>query len=80
MEPELRGEPFMRSPNLYGDPSTVLSVYGYDAEADADLSVQSYLEGREPADEQRGFTRKVEADVMGWFLPKEKKSDGRAKL
>jgi len=53
MSPELRGEQFMRSPNLYGDPATVLSVYGYDAEADADLSVQAYLEKKEPADEQR---------------------------
>jgi salicylate hydroxylase len=79
MEPELRGEPFTRSPNLYGNPATVLSVYGYDAEADADLSIQTFLEGKEPVDGQRGVTRRVEADVMGWFLPKEKSKE-RAKL
>ncbi|PSS13356.1 hypothetical protein M430DRAFT_77120, partial [Amorphotheca resinae ATCC 22711] len=32
MKLELEGKPFFRSPNLYGDPTTVLSVYAYDAE------------------------------------------------
>lgn len=45
MSSELRGEPLLRSPNLYGDPKTVLSVYGYDARGHAEMEVQKWRNG-----------------------------------
>ncbi|KAI9822393.1 MAG: hypothetical protein M1827_000112 [Pycnora praestabilis] len=74
MLPELRGEPFLRSSNLYGDPEIVLSVYAYDAEADADNAVVAYLLKREPGDVKTGVTKRLEAKFMNWFLPP---SEGR---
>jgi salicylate hydroxylase len=39
MKWELEEKPFLRSPNLYGDPATVLAVYAYDAEDHADSAI-----------------------------------------
>ena len=44
MPPELRGEPMVRSSNLYGDPYTTLSIYAYDAEKHAERSIKEYLD------------------------------------
>ena len=39
MIPEVRGEQFVRSPNLWSDPSTKCYVYGYDAERVVDRAL-----------------------------------------
>ena len=70
MLPELNGQPLMRSPNLYGDPATVLEVYGYDAEAHAESAVVRYLQRREPAHPQTGITKLMEDKYMNWFRPR----------
>lgn len=69
LEPELRGEPYIRSPNLYSDPRTVLECYGYDAEAHAEAEVQKYLHARREVRDAQGMTKRKKDDVMGWFLP-----------
>ncbi|KAI1324931.1 salicylate hydroxylase [Xylariaceae sp. FL0255] len=70
MAPELAGKYYVRSSNLYGDPRTVLSVYGYDAEKHAEVALAAYLSGgREPCDPATGIT-KTQSDIyMNWFAP-----------
>lgn len=73
MEPELRDEPLLRSPNLYNDPQTVLEVYGYDAEAHAEEEVRKWLSGGKAT--RDGTSRVTETEkkrVMGWFLQSDK--------
>lgn len=73
MSPELKNEPLLRSPNLYGDPRTVLEVYGYDAEAHAEEEVAAFLKKPGMMDRKTGV-EKVQADkVMNWFLDDEQK-------
>jgi len=72
MSVELIGKPFIRSPNLYGDPQTTMSVYGYDAEADADIHIQAHLEKNEPRDEKTGVTNRELQKFIGWWWPKAK--------
>ena len=69
MSPELRGVVPMRSPNLYGDPHTVMSVYGYDAERDADLKITEWLEKREARDERTGVTPRQMDNFVNWWWP-----------
>ena len=69
MAPELRGEQLIRSPNLYGDPATVLEVYGYDVEAHAESAITAYLQRRESADPKTGVTKPLENKYMNWFIP-----------
>ena len=68
MAPELGGEQFIRSPNLYGDPATVLEVYGYDVEAHAESAITAYLQRREAADPKTGVTKPLENKYMNWFI------------
>lgn len=69
MAAELDGKYFVRSSNLYGDPQTVLDVYGYDAEAHAENALAKYLNGgREPCDPNTGVTPALFEKHMGWFL------------
>ena len=68
MAPELRGEQLIRSPNLYGDPATVLEVYGYDVEAHAESAIAAYLQRRESADPKTGVTKPLENKYMNWFI------------
>ncbi|GAD99320.1 hypothetical protein MYCGRDRAFT_54325 [Paecilomyces variotii No. 5] len=69
MAPELEGKYYVRSSNLYGDPQTVLEVYGYDAEIHADHAIATYLNGgKEPAHPETGVTPLVHEKYMGWFL------------
>lgn len=69
MSPELDGKYYVRSSNLYGDPQTVLDVYGYDAEAHADSALGKYLnEGRDPSDPVTKITPAVFEKYMGWFV------------
>jgi salicylate hydroxylase len=71
------GKVLIRSPNLYGDPSTVLSVYGYDAEEHGREAVERELGGGNNVVDGRGVRVKTIGDVMGWFL---KHDTGKAKL
>ena len=74
MAPELRGEPFLRSPNLYGDPTTVLEIYGYDAEAHAERALEEfYKEGVWRKDEGAGIEAPIAEKFMNWFLPEKEK-------
>ncbi|KAL2040462.1 hypothetical protein N7G274_006905 [Stereocaulon virgatum] len=69
MSVELTGQPYVRSPNLYGDPATVLELYGYDAEAHAECAIVKYLQRRESGHSQRGITKSMEDKYMNWFRP-----------
>ena len=69
MSPELEGKYYVRSSNLYGDPQTVLEVYGYDVEAHADIAIDKYLNGgRESSDPVTGVTPALQQKYMNWFL------------
>ncbi|KAG8531739.1 uncharacterized protein KY384_003371 [Bacidia gigantensis] len=70
MKPELEGRPFIRSPNLYGDPSTVLEVYGYDAERHAEEAIRRWKTGKEERNERTGVTKRLEDKHFNWFKPK----------
>jgi salicylate hydroxylase len=78
MATEMEGKYFIRSSNLYGDPQTVLEVYGYDAESHAEEAVSRELNGgKEAADPETGVQRSVENKYMGWFTneaPKQKQA------
>jgi salicylate hydroxylase len=50
MSVELEGKPFIGSPNLYGDPTTVLACYGYDVEACVDRECFKFLHGKDAID------------------------------
>jgi salicylate hydroxylase len=70
MKGELEGDGrvLRRSPNLYGDPTTVLSVYGYDAEEHARGAVEKELAGGKDDVSVKGVRKNTEEEVMGWFL------------
>ena len=69
MAPELRGEPVLRSPNLYADPTTVLEVYGYDAEAHAERAVEEWRMGGGCRKEVgRGVEKPMAEKSVNWFL------------
>ncbi|TQS33972.1 hypothetical protein Golomagni_05665 [Golovinomyces magnicellulatus] len=75
MEPELSGKYFVRSSNLYGDPQTVLEVYGYDAESHADMALASYLNGgREPVDAETGVAPSAKHKYLDWLMPNMKRT------
>jgi len=80
MSVELEGKVPMRSPNLYGDPHTVLSVYGYDAERDADLTIAAYLEKHEPGDKQTGVTQRLLDNFVSYWWPEKKGPPPASKL
>ncbi|KKP03445.1 salicylate hydroxylase [Trichoderma harzianum] len=68
MSAELEGKYYIRSSNLYGDPQTVLEVYGYDAEAHADEALgRVFNGGKEAAHPDTGIQASVENKYMGWF-------------
>ncbi|ETI23936.1 hypothetical protein G647_05743 [Cladophialophora carrionii CBS 160.54] len=80
MAMELKQEQYVRSPNLYGDPVTTLEVYNYDAEADAELAIQSYLNTHEPYDPNSGVTDRELERFVGWWYPKERRPINASKL
>ena len=57
-----------RSWNLWGAPETVQSVFGYDAEGDADHAVLAYLADKTPWDGQTGISEGLEKKWTGWFV------------
>lgn len=68
MAPELEGKYYVRSSNLYGDPQTVLEVYGYDCEDHAEIALARYLNrGKEPSDPETGITASLRHKYMDWF-------------
>ncbi|KAH9223315.1 hypothetical protein DL95DRAFT_420686 [Leptodontidium sp. 2 PMI_412] len=69
MSLELGEKPVLRSPNLYGNPTTVLGVYAYDAEEHADSELFVYMKGKERMDEEKKITKSVADSYLNWFLP-----------
>lgn len=68
MAPELEGKYYVRSSNLYGDPQTVLDVYGYDCEGHAETALAKYLNrGKEPAHPETGVTDSLRQKYINWF-------------
>lgn len=68
MAPELDGKYFIRSSNLYGDPQTVLEVYGYDPESHADEALGRYLNGgKQVTHPDTGIVPGLENKYVGWF-------------
>lgn len=81
MAPELTGQPMIRSPNLYSDPTTVLEVYGYDAEQHADEEIATYLNnGVKPRDAATGITADQAYKYMNWFLPEDQRLEFKARI
>lgn len=76
MRPELEEKSFLRSPNLYGDPTTVLSVYGYDAEDHADMAISEFLSGTAMMDHRTKVTKDVAIQHVKWFLQPEYRMGG----
>lgn len=69
MEAELQGRYTVRSSNLYGDPQTVLEVYGYDAEEHAETALATYLNGgQEAAHPETGVTRTAQDKYVDWIM------------
>ena len=77
MARELQGQQSIRSSNLYGDPTTVLEVYGYDVESHAKHAISIYLQQQEPADRRTGVTKALEDKYMNWFLIAKRKDRER---
>lgn len=70
MAPELQGKYIVRSSNLYGDPQTVLDVYGYDVQGHAQDAVEKHCQGgKESAHQATKVTASLQRKYMDWFLP-----------
>lgn len=68
MAPELEGKYFVRSSNLYGDPQTVLEVYGYDVEAHAEEALNRHFNNNKDVTHPvTGILPSVEDKYVGWF-------------
>lgn len=81
MAPELEGKYLVRSSNLYGDPQTVLDVYGYDVQGHAEDAVTQFLRGgKHSAHLVTGVTPAVQRKYMDWFLPGDESRRTAAKL
>lgn len=81
MAPELEGKYFVRSSNLYGDPQTVLEVYGYDAEGHAETALNKHLnQGKERAHPDTGVTETLQRKYMDWFAARQEPRCGQSEL
>ena len=81
MKCELEGQVPIRSANLYGDPTTVLECYGYDAEAHADQVIEEFLLHSAPIVDVATTVTKPEAErIASWFLPPQHKFKVRPRL
>ncbi|KAK3675438.1 hypothetical protein LTR78_004521 [Recurvomyces mirabilis] len=81
MERELEGVVPMRSLNLYGDPSTTMECYGYDAERHADDEIETWLHDGEPVRDGATTVMKAEAHrIANWCLPEGAGFEVRPKL
>lgn len=80
MRAELEGKYYVRSSNLYGDPQTVLDVYGYDAEAHAENTLHKYLnQGHEASDPHTKITSAMLDKYIGWFMDEPTSAGFKAK-
>jgi salicylate hydroxylase len=80
MRVELDGEVPIRSANLYGDPTTVLECYGYDAEAHADEEIATWINGGSRVRDAATTVTRTEADkIANWFLPESSRFEIRPK-
>ncbi|KAJ5628384.1 Salicylate hydroxylase [Penicillium lividum] len=77
MAPELEGTYFVRSSNLYGDPQTVLDVYGYDVQGHAEDAIRKFCDGKEPAHPVTGVTHSLQGKYMDWYLPVQSRQAGK---
>lgn len=81
MRCELNGEVPIRSANLYGDPSTVLECYGYDAEEHAIEELETWLNSGSPVRDLRTtVTRPYAKKIANWFLPESAKFEVHPRL
>jgi len=81
MEVELKGEIPMRSPNLYGDPRTVLECYSYDAEAHADEEIATWLNGGRAVRDAATTVVRSEIDkIANWCLSDNVKFEVKPRL
>lgn len=64
-------DPNAHSWNLWGAPETVQSIFGYDAEGDADNAVLQYLQAKGPWDEVTGVSKGLEEKWTNHYLPKD---------
>ena len=81
MEVELKGEVPMKSPNLYGDPSSVQECYGYDVEKHADEEIFTWLnEGKMVRDATTTVQSPYAEKIANWFLPEEGKFKIQARM
>ena len=70
MAVELKGEVPMRSPNLYGDPTSVQDCYNYDAERHADEEISAWLNnGSAERDAVTTVQSQYAEKIANWFLP-----------
>jgi hypothetical protein len=70
-----------RSWNLWAAPETVQSIYGYDAEMDADNAVLTYLQNQGSVDPNTKVSKSLEEKWAGWYLPKEQVGEvGKSRL
>ncbi|CAK3960276.1 Salicylate hydroxylase [Lecanosticta acicola] len=74
MQPELSGQVPMKSANLYGDPTTVLECYGYDAEQHAEDEIATFINNGRPVRDAATTVTRTEVDkIANWCLPEEHK-------
>ena len=59
-------------PDYLNMTDTETSVYAYDAERDADIAVEAYLQNHEPYDKNTGVTDREMEKFIGWWWPKER--------
>ncbi|EME49041.1 hypothetical protein DOTSEDRAFT_67921 [Dothistroma septosporum NZE10] len=72
MKAEMEGKQPVKSANLYGDPTTVLECYGYDAEVHADQEIATFLNAGEAVRDAATMITQSEADrIANWFLPQD---------
>jgi salicylate hydroxylase len=81
MAPELEGKYYVRSSNLYGDPQTVLDVYGYDVEGHAETALTKYLnDGQEAMHPDTGVTTALQRKYMDWFAAQQESEFEQSRL
>ena len=57
--------------NFWGAPETVQSIFGYDAEGDADHAVLMFLQENTPWDKVTVMSEGIEKKWTSWFMPEE---------
>lgn len=68
MAPDLEREYHVRSSNIYGDPQTVVDVYGYDAKVHAEEALEHFTNAEKDEYLGTGIVPGLEEKYMGWFM------------